>query len=79
MWVQGEFVGLLAVALEKAGQRLAGIHDFEKPSVVDDLFGPVRRRRRRCHELEGLALEEGEECLVGLGAVAAEHGGLVER
>ena len=38
MWVQRQVVGLRAITLEEPCKRLAGVHDAEKTSIVDQLL-----------------------------------------
>ncbi|WP_422097508.1 hypothetical protein [Variovorax sp.] len=76
--VEGQVAGLLAVALEEACQGLAGIHDAEVARVVDQLLESVRARRGGADELELDGFERGQELLIGLAAVAAQHARLVE-
>ncbi len=40
--IEGEFVRLLAVALEEACQRLTRIHHLQEACVVDQFLGAVR-------------------------------------
>ncbi|MGS1095848.1 hypothetical protein ACVCNR_14820 [Aquamicrobium terrae] len=79
MLVERELVRLLAVALEEACQRLPGIHDLKEAGIVDQFLGPVRRWRRGGDELEADALEQRQERLIGLRAVAAEDGRFIKR
>ncbi|MCY1352108.1 hypothetical protein D9M69_383920 [compost metagenome] len=76
--VQGQVVGLGAVALEEAGQRLAGVHDAEEAGVVDQLLVAVRAGRGGGDEAVPDAAEQTQEGLIGLGAEAAQHARFVQ-
>ena len=76
--IQGQIVGLGAVPLEKAGQRLSGVHHFQKARIVNQLFEPVRGRGRGVCQLIFHALELEHEALVGLAAEAAQRCSLVQ-
>ncbi len=71
--VQRQVAGLLAVALEEAGQGLAGVHHAQVAGVVDQLLESVRAGGGRRHELELDTSERRQELLIGLAAVAAQH------
>ncbi|RRV29621.1 hypothetical protein EGJ23_01405 [Pseudomonas sp. o96-267] len=88
--VDGEFVGLLAVALEKAGLGGADIHHAQVGGIGQQLDIVIRRRRGGGHQAvpdalgldAGLAIVAGEEthelaeCLAA--AEAAQYVGLVQ-
>jgi hypothetical protein len=77
---QRQLVGVLAVALEEPGLRLADVEDVEERGVREQLDVVVRARRRRGHEpVARGALVEAHELPERLDAAeAAEDRGLVE-
>jgi len=77
--VEGEVVGLGAVAFEEAGEGLAGVHDAEKAGVVDQLFVAVWTGCGGGNKFVFDGGEEGQKFLIGLAAVAAQYAGFVER
>lgn len=76
--VQRQVAGLLAVALEEACQGLPSVHHTQEASIVDQFLEAVGRRRGRVDEFELDLLEQRQEFLIGLAAVAAQHTGLVQ-
>ena len=78
MRVQGQMVGLGAVALEKAGQGLAGIHDAQKTGIVDQLLVTVGAGRGRGHKAELHGVKERKKGLIGQAAERAQHAGFVQ-
>ena len=77
--VDGEAVGLLAIALEEPRLGLADIHDFEEGRIGQELDIFVRARRGRGDEFEPHPVEQPHEFPEGLGpAKTAQYRSLVE-
>ena len=78
MRIQRQVARLGAVPLEKPRQRLPGVHDLEKPGVMDQLLVPVRAGRCRGDQLKSNAAELVQKRLIGLAAEAAQHARLIQ-